>query len=55
MLEEDGFVFISDVPDDPETFVPISRDELNKITMLGFDQAESEKCDQYYEYVSIFM
>ena len=53
MLEEDGFVFISDVPDDPETFVPISRDELNKITMLGFDQAESEKYDQYYEYVSL--
>ena len=54
MLEEDGVVFISDVPDNPETFVPISRDELNKITMLGFDKAESEKYDQYYEYVSCF-
>ena len=45
MAEENGIVFISDDRDDPESFVPISRENLEKlhVQMIGFDQAKSDK------------
>ena len=56
LLNEDGVVFISE-PNDPETFIPIPRDdldELHKIQMKGFDEAQKAKdYEGEYEYVNI--